>query len=272
MTATGDLPDTRVSSVDGFEKDIWSKAATSEATESVKKLGDAFAKVSVSKFPKKTTKGVELLKMMAAAGKFGELPSEEIRKLMGGSFSSDPVPGDSTLKIDDMIKAREELEGRFEVFNEDDLRGELKVRMSKEELTKILEPLLDELNDSLVANVGHFVLNQPFNVTQRTDSGFRKTPMIGSERFEGLSAYMGKRDGLIVVFEVRGIDGLMEMNVGDAYEKLDGFSAFIEKVVGGDLAEESKIIKRMDERERDEVEALRVEELYGENSSFGIWG
>lgn len=185
---------------------------------------------------------------------------EEMMKVKMGEASTDAIDAFSTaMRAIGSLKKRESKKKESDMSSGDS------------ELTKVLRPLIDDISLAFDQRPWSFMLNQPYSCTQHTAGKYRKVPLIGSEKFEGISAYMGKKKGVIFTFEVEGMEGTIEVPGDEAMKCLDGFEEFVERVIGGNLEEEINLVKKLDEKEKLEEEALRAEELYGKDSDFGAW-
>lgn len=158
----------------------------------------------------------------------------------------------------------------FENIDDDLATGKeinMKTRYSKKQMGDALSPYIDKLDDAI--STWTFVLMEPRKVTHKTDEGFGKLPLLGGEKFEGVGAYQGKRDGVIFQFEATGVKGLIEVNGADAFDTLEKFDDFVEATIGFNLHDE---IDNMVERAEDEKRAKEVEEkreVYSDE--FGSW-
>lgn len=158
------------------------------------------------------------------------------------------------------------------------LRGKKVVVMSADGV-KTSNELEEELCQHILETIENFkevifTLNQPVTVTvKKRNDRFAKVPLIGDEKFRLTNAYVGKRDGVILVMKpLAGSDYRhMEMNTADAARYLDDYTAFETKVV---LSYSKEAQADKEERIRqDAIDAASLEErqqaAYGEN--YGSW-
>lgn len=150
---------------------------------------------------------------------------------------------------------------------DEEIGGEMK--WDKQLVGKAFEPHIFELDEAFSSSNG-FLLSEPKNVTRKTkDEGFSKIPLIGGERLEGIRCYMGKRDGIIFVFETEGVDGTIEMNGAQALESLEGFEDFINRALGKNISEQVLEMAMSAEDKKRQQAIKEAQEVY--STEFGSW-
>lgn len=120
-----------------------------------------------------------------------------------------------------------------------------------------------------------FMLNQPHTATMKTRLGkYIREPLIGSEEFTAVSAYMGKRGKIIIMFKPRDIHvaskySFMEMDAETARVAMTGFAAYMDSKLDVDFNEQLRRINEEEGREVREAHFRQKANQYAE--SFGSW-
>lgn len=146
----------------------------------------------------------------------------------------------------------------------------IKVSYTKQQIGEALRSDLKTLDKKLGEYDGSFELLEAKEVTvKNTDNDYLRLPLIGGEKLEGIGAYMGKRDGIIFIFETPGIDGTVEINGQAAINNLSGFADFISEALGYDFEDNmDRMIEEAKEEER--TKAIREKEAFY-SEDYGSW-
>lgn len=132
--------------------------------------------------------------------------------------------------------------------------------------------LVDDMNAYLSAcNPVELTLNAPESLTVSIPGkGYSKASHLGGECFSAVSAYVGKRNNIIVRFEPRNVVAYahMEMSTQDAIVKLNGFDEVARNCVEGGLIQRLADLSP-EASKNSEMTALR--DRLSDNPSFGSW-
>jgi len=139
-----------------------------------------------------------------------------------------------------------------------------------------LEPYVGQINDKIrtIADFDKtFAIKEPMSVTFYMKNGqWRKGQLIGGERFELMSMYLGKRSMILKfgIVECPGQGGVqhMEMLVEEAGEKLNAFEPFFMGIVT-EITDQTTWNETNEARRKAEQEELA--KPYAENADWGSW-
>jgi hypothetical protein len=144
------------------------------------------------------------------------------------------------------------------------------VEQSEEELE--LDLMAEEITGILKAATETFMLSAPITLTvKRPNQSYAKVPHVGSEDFEPVRAYMGKRGKLIFVFKPVMVSEYseMEMDEASATANLVGFKDFLAEYVGDLDFKAGQIRARIAGKKEQEKLADRAETY--KDIGFGSW-
>ena len=91
-----------------------------------------------------------------------------------------------------------------------------------------LDKLAEELKHYFKTVDYLYELPMPMMLTVQIDAGYRKKAFAGGEQLNPISAYAGKRNNIIFVFEVREGRSIVEMTAAEATSKLEYFTNLLD--------------------------------------------
>ena len=144
------------------------------------------------------------------------------------------------------------------------------VEQSDEELE--LDLLAEEITAVMAATTETFMLSAPMLLTVKRPGGtFAKVAHVGSEDFQPVRAYMGKRNKMIFVFKPVMVSEYseMEMDEASATANLVAFKDYLREFVGDIEYKAGQIKARIAGNKEREKLADRAETY--KNIGFGSW-
>lgn len=144
------------------------------------------------------------------------------------------------------------------------------VEQTEEELE--LDLLAEEITAIFAATTETFMLSSPMALTVKKANGsYSKVAHVGSEDFEPVRTYLGKRGKLIFVFKPVMVSEYSEMEMDEASAKanLVGFKDFLKEFVGDIEYKTGQIRARLAAKQEADKLADRHETY--KNIGFGSW-
>lgn len=144
------------------------------------------------------------------------------------------------------------------------------VEQTEEELE--LDLLAEEVTGILAATTETFMLSAPMSLTvKRSNDTYSKVAHVGSEDFQPVRCYLGKRGKLIFTFKPVMVSEYAEMEMDEASAKanLVGFKDFLYEFVG-DINYKTGQIRARLAAKQEEAKLADRHETY-KNIGFGSW-
>lgn len=158
-------------------------------------------------------------------------------------------------------------------LNERGLKGytvEDKQKLDEEEME--LELMAEEITAIFAATTETFMLSSPMTLTvKKPNGGYSKVAHVGSEDFQPVRAYLGKRGKLIFAFKPVMVSEYSEMEMDEESCKahLVGFKDFLREFVGDIDYKTGQIRARLAAKKEAEKLADRHETY--KDIGFGSW-
>lgn len=144
------------------------------------------------------------------------------------------------------------------------------VEQTEEELE--LDLLAEEITGIFVSTTETFMLSSPMALTvKKPNGGYSKVAHVGSEDFQPVRTYLGKRGKLIFVFKPVMVSEYSEMEMEEASAKanLVGLKDFLKEYVGDIEAKTAQIRARLASKQEADKLADRHETY--KDIGFGSW-
>lgn len=144
------------------------------------------------------------------------------------------------------------------------------VEQTEEELE--LDLLAEEITGTFATTTETFMLSSPMALTvKKPNGGYSKVAHVGSEDFQPVRTYLGKRGKLIFVFKPVMVSEYSEMEMEEASAKanLVGLKDFLKEYVGDIEAKTAQIRARLASKQEADKLADRHETY--KDIGFGSW-
>lgn len=144
------------------------------------------------------------------------------------------------------------------------------VEQTEEELE--LDLLAEEITGIFAATTETFMLSSPMALTvKKPNGGYSKVAHVGSEDFQPVRTYLGKRGKLIFVFKPVMVSEYAEMEMDEASAKanLVGFKDFLREFVG-DIDQKTGQIRAQLAAKQEQAKLADRHETY-KDIGFGSW-
>jgi hypothetical protein len=144
------------------------------------------------------------------------------------------------------------------------------VEQTEEELE--LDLLAEEITSIFASTTETFMLSSPMALTvKKPNGGYSKVAHVGSEDFQPVRTYLGKRGKLIFVFKPVMVSEYSEMEMDEASAKanLVGLKDFLEEFVG-DIEAKTAQIRAQLAAKQEQAKLADRHETY-KDIGFGSW-